>query len=86
MENNRLTLYYSIEKNPNDNYFHSHFLIDCTKDMIELTDINDKLTIICEPNTISESRIYLEEYNVKSQKAGAIYSSKEQKFFYEVLG
>ncbi len=86
MENNQLTLYYSIEKNPNDNYFHSHFLIDCAKDMIELTDINDKLTIICEPNTISESRIYLEEYDIKSYKAGAIYSSKEQNFFYEVLG
>ncbi len=86
MENNHLTLYYSIEKNPNDNYFHSHFLIDCAKDMIELTDINDKLAIICEPNTISESRIYLEEYDINFYKAGAIYSSKEQKFFYEVLG
>ncbi len=86
MEKNQITLYYAIEKNSNDKFYHAHFLIDCARDMINLGDIEDKLAIICEPNTINESRIYLEEYDVKFDKDGAIYSSKEERFFYEVLG
>ena len=86
LNKNQITLYYAIEKNPNDNYYHTHFLIDCAKDMLELGDIEDKLTIICEPNTINESRIYIEEYDMKYDKDGAIYSSKEERYFYELLG
>lgn len=86
MGKNQITLYYAIEKNPNDKYYHAHFLIDCAKDMLVLGDIEDKLAIICEPNTINESRIYLEEYDMKYDKDGAIYSSKEDKYYYEVLG
>ena len=86
MEKNQITLFYTIEKNPKDKYYHAHFLIDCAKDMLVLADIEDKLTIICEPNTINESRIHLEEYDMKYEKDGAIYSSKEESYFYEVLG
>ena len=64
MEKNQLILFYTIEKNPNDKYYHTHFLIDCAKDILVLADIEDKLTIICEPNTINESRIHLEEYDI----------------------
>ncbi len=85
MEKNQIILYYSIEKNSNDNFYHSHFLIDCARDMIEQNDIKDKLTIICEPNTLYESRIHLEEYNIIYDKDGAIYSSKEVRYFYEIL-
>ena len=86
MEKNQITLYYAIEKNPNDKNYHAHFLIDCAKDMLVLEDIEDKLATICEPNTKNESRIHLDEYNMKYGKDGAIYSSKEERFFYEVLG
>ena len=86
MNKNQITLYYAIEKNPNDNYYHTHFLIDCAKDMLNLVDIEDKLAIICEPNSKNESRIYIEEYDMKFGKDGAIYSSKEKRYFYEVLG
>lgn len=86
METNQITLYYAIEKNSNDKYYHAHFLIDCARDMLNLGEIKDKLEIICEPNTINESRIHLEEYNMEYDKDGAIYSSKEERFFYEVLG
>lgn len=86
MEKNHLNLFYSIEKNTNDEYYHSHFLIDCAKDMLILGDIEDKLEIICEPNTKNESRIHLEEYDLKFGKDGAIYSSKEERYFYEILG
>ena len=86
MSSNQITLYYAIEKNPNDKYYHSHFLIDCARDMLNLRDIKDKLAIICEPNSKNESRIHLEEYDMKFGKDGARYSSKEEQYFYEVLG
>ena len=86
MNKNQITLYYAIEKNPNDKYYHSHFLIDCARDVLNVEDIEDKLAIICEPNTINESRIHIEEYDLKFEKDGAIYSSKEDRYFYEVLG
>lgn len=86
MEKNQIILFYTIEMNPNDKYYHTHFLIDCAKDMLILRDIKDKLAIICEPNTKNESRIHLEEYDLKFGKNGAIYSSKEERYFYEILG
>ena len=86
LNKNQITLYYAIEKNPNDNYYHTHFLIDCARDMLNLRDITDKLAIICEPNSKNESRIHLEEYDMKFGKDGARYSSKEEQYFYEVLG
>ena len=86
MEKNQIILFYTIEMNPNDNCYHAHFLIDCAKDMLVLGDIEDKLAIICEPNTKNESRIHLEEYDLKFGKDGAIYSSKEERYFYEILG
>ena len=86
MEKNQIILFYTIEMNPNDNCYHAHFLIDCAKDMLVLGDIKDKLAIICEPNSKSESRIHLEQYDMKYDKDGAIYSSKEERFFYEMLG
>jgi hypothetical protein len=86
MEKNQIILFYTIEMNPNDNCYHAHFLIDCAKDMLVLGDVRDKLAIICEPNTKNESRIHLEEYDMKFGKDGAIYSSKEDRYFYEILG
>ena len=86
MEKNQIILFYTIEMNPNDNCYHAHFLIDCAKDMLVLGDIEGKLAIICEPNTKSESRIHIEEYDLKFGKDGAIYSSKEERYFYEILG
>lgn len=86
MERNQLTLYYAIEKNPNDKYYHTHFLINYAKDMLELADIEGKLSIICERNTVNESRIHIKKYDMKYGKDGAIYSSKEERYFYELLG
>ncbi len=86
MEEHRLTLFYTVEKNPNDNYYHAHFLINCERDMIDQTDIEGKLEIICEPNTKEYSRTYLETYDTNYGKGGAFYSTKQTFFFYEVLG
>lgn len=85
MEKNHLNLFYSIEKNTNDEYYHSHFLIDCAKDMIELKDILPILEKICDPNTSKETRIHLKEYDLSYEKAGAIYNSKIISYYYELL-
>lgn len=86
MEKNQLNLFYAIEKNTNDEYYHAHFLIDCAKDMIEIEGVTSILEIICDPNTNKESRIYLKEYDLGYEKGGAIYNSKEIRYFYELLG
>ena len=86
MEKNQLTLFYAIEKNPDDKYYHAHFLIDCARDMLVAEDIEDKLELICDPNSYKEGRIYIKEYDLKFDKGGAIYNSKEKRYFYEVLG
>jgi hypothetical protein len=86
MEKNQLTLFFAIEKNTEDKYYHAHFLIDCAKDMLVTEDIEDKLELICDPNTNKEKRIYIKEYDLKFDKGGAIYNSKEKRYFYEVLG
>jgi hypothetical protein len=84
MEKNHLTLFYSIEKNTNDKYYHAHFLIDCAKDMIELKDIFSLLEIICDQNTSKETRIHLKVYNLQLSMSGAIYNSK-MNIHYELL-
>jgi hypothetical protein len=86
MEKNQIILFYTIEMNPNDNCYHAHFLIDCAKDMLVAEDIVDKLELICDPNSYKEGRIYIKEYDLSYEKGGAIYSSKEDRYFYEVLG
>ena len=86
MEKNQLILFYAIEKNTEDKYYHAHFLIDCAKDMLVAEDIEDKLELICDPNSYKEGRIYIKEYDLKFEKGGAIYNSKEKRYFYEVLG
>ena len=86
MEKNRLTLFYAIEMNSEDKYYHAHFLIDCAKDMLLTEDIENKLELICDPNSYREGRTYIKDYDLKFEKGGAIYSSKEVGYFYEVLG
>jgi hypothetical protein len=83
---NQMTLFYSIEKNTNDKYYHVHFLIDYGGDMPLIKDIIYILEMICEPNTMKEGRIYIKQYDLKYDKRGAIYNSKETRYFYEVLG
>ena len=54
--------------------------------MLVAEDIEDKLELICDPNSYKEGRIYLKEYDFIYEKGGAIYNSKEKRYFYEVLG
>jgi hypothetical protein len=54
--------------------------------MLVTEDIEDKLELICDPNSYKEGRIYIKENDLKFDKGGAIYNSKEKRYFYEVLG
>lgn len=80
-----LTLFYSIEKNPNDKYYHAHFLIDCRGDMIEKKKVMDTLKLLCDNNTPGETRIYLKKYDFFYEKRGAIYATKEKNYGYQLL-
>lgn len=84
-EKGHLSLFYSIEKNPNDNYYHAHFLIDCAKDMIRIEDIKEVLGLVSESNTAKETRIYLKKYDLFFEKRGAVYATKEKNYGYELL-
>jgi hypothetical protein len=81
-----ITLFYSIEKNKYDEYYHCHFLI--SDELNELTSnmINKQLELIAEPNTKSESRIYLKKYDhIKHGNNGSRYSMKMLEFGFEIL-
>lgn len=84
--NSGLTLFYSIEKNTQDDYFHSHFLISETDCQIEKETILKQLELIAEENNAKEKRIYLKEYDFKNfGKSGADYSVKELNYGFDVL-
>jgi hypothetical protein len=50
--------------------------------MLVAEDIEDKLELICDPNSYKEGRIYIKEYDLKFDKGGTIYNSKETRCFY----
>lgn len=71
-------LYYSVEPNTKDLYFHSHFLI---KSNINTKDLYDILTLVCEENTRKTQRIHLDVYDYYSfNNRGLSYSSKKINF------
>ena len=71
-------LYYSVEPNTKDSYFHSHFLI---KSNIVRNDLYEILTLVCEENTKRMKRIYIDEYDYNLyNNRGLSYSSKKINF------
>lgn len=82
---NEITLFYSVEKNFNDNYYHSHFLIDCATDMLSIKDIEDILETIIDTNRIGDTKTYVKKYDTMYGKRGADYSSKKKEYHYEIL-
>lgn len=80
-----ITLFYSVEKNFNNNYYHSHFLIDCATDMLSIKDIEDVLETIIDSNRIGDTKTYVKKYDTIYGKRGADYSSKKKEYHYEIL-
>jgi hypothetical protein len=79
-------LFYSIEPNPNDKYFHCHFLLSSKTKMNELIFIKEQLTIIGGDKTKDRTPFDLKEYDFKTYGfSGSFYSFKHKSVFDELL-
>jgi hypothetical protein len=82
----KVTLYYSIEKNTEDEYYHSHFLIKNEFCTIPKNEIIEILELVAEKNTPKETRIYVKPYDYKNfGNDGSSYTLKDFKYGYEIL-
>lgn len=82
----KLTLFYSIEKNTEDDYYHSHFLIKNEFCELSRNKIIEILELVAEKNTSKETRIFLRPYDYKNfGKDGSNYTLKEFNYGYDVL-
>jgi len=82
----KITLFYSIEKNTEDNYFHSHFLIKDELCKLSKEVLFEYLELIAEKNTSKETRIYLKPYDYKNHGTnGSNYTLKDCQYGYEIL-
>lgn len=67
-------VFFSIEKNTKDDFYHSHFLI---KSSLEKKGIYELLSLICEDELPGEKRIDLKSYDFETyQFRGSFYSNK----------
>ena len=82
----KVTLFYSIEKNTEDEYYHSHFLIKNELCRLSKNEIMEILELVAEKNTSKETRIFLEPYNYNNfGKRGSNYTLKDFLYGYEIL-
>lgn len=65
-------LVYSIEPNPRDYHFHSHFLL---KTSLSKDSILKGLILVCDQNNKRESRIHLSDFNI-NKGSGIDYTLK----------
>jgi hypothetical protein len=82
----KIILFYSIEKNTEDEYYHSHFLIKNEFCRIPQNEIMEILEFVAEKNTSKETRIYVKPYDYKNfGNDGSSYVLKDFKYGYEIL-
>jgi hypothetical protein len=75
-------LFYSIEPNPNDKYYHCHFLIYSKIKMEELSHLKYLLEIIGGDKTKDETPFILRQYDyLNFGYTGSFYSFKEKSVF-----
>jgi hypothetical protein len=81
-----IKLFYSFEPNPNDNYFHCHFLIYSKKKIEELSHLVYLLKIIGGDKTKDETPYIIWQYDyLNFGYTGSFYSFKEKSVFDELL-
>jgi hypothetical protein len=81
-----LKLFYSIEPNPNDKYYHCHFLIKSNYKFDDLTFITEQLTIIGGDKTKNKTPVKIEVYDFENNGfSGSYYSFKDKSVFDEYL-
>jgi len=79
-------LFYSIEKNSKDDYYHCHFLLKTNGDLSIREELEILLMSICEGNSKFETRIFIKPYNHDFfQNRGVLYSSKDFSIDYNLL-
>jgi hypothetical protein len=79
-------LFYTIEKNSADEYFHCHFLLKTGENNIDKPFIETLLKDICEQNNRLETRISVRPYNYEVfQTRGSSYSAKDFSIGYDLL-
>jgi hypothetical protein len=81
-----ITMFYSIEKNSKDEYYHTHFLLYFNEHEIKKETITSLLKIVCDDEE-NKQRIFCEEYNYKVfLDSGKDYTHKlDNCFGYDVL-
>jgi len=80
-----LKLFYSLEFNPNDNNYHTHYLIDCDVSKISRKDILNIIELYIDKNTTKERRIDLKKYNYSFGKRGNEYTTKCKIIDFELM-
>jgi hypothetical protein len=69
--------FYSIEKNPNDEFYHSHFLI---KTELKISQIEKIFEMICDTKFGEKNRMWIRKYDFKKYYySGSFYSFKTLK-------
>jgi hypothetical protein len=80
-----LKMFYSLELNPEDNNYHTHYLIDCDMSKIRRKDILNILEIYVDKNIQKERRIDLKKYDNSFGKRGNKYTTKCKIIDYKLL-
>jgi hypothetical protein len=81
-----IKLFYSIEPNPIDKYYHSHFLISSKIKIEDLTIINNLLEVIAGEKVKDKTPVKLEKYDFEKYGfTGSFYSFKHKSVFDEYL-
>jgi hypothetical protein len=82
----KVDIFYSIEQNTKDPYYHCHFLIMSKPRIHSVDQIITLLEMITEENNRKEKRIFVEPYEKdKYQNTGTSYSNKKRSIDYGYL-
>jgi hypothetical protein len=82
-----IKVFYSIEPNPIDNYFHCHFLINSKDKITDSSLIKELLEIISGEKSKYETPFILRQYDyLNFGYSGSFYSFKERSVYDELMG
>jgi len=82
----KIFLFYCIEQNTENEYYHAHFLISSKNNSLSEKLIKELLNDICEENTRTETLQYLKSYNYeKFGTRGSNYTLKDLEKGYNIL-
>lgn len=82
-----IKLFYSLEPNPNDKYYHSHFLLYSKIKMEEISHFKYLLEIIGGDKTKDKTPYILRQYDYQNfGYSGSFYSFKDKSVFDDLLG